>query len=197
MRHSCRAANLWAILDDDSIRPQVQELLEAYNNLRYEDRRGTRLRESTSLGQMFTPEKKGTPIILDDTCFRALIRHLNSRAGQDIYVDLRALHRDPGLRQLLNDAIRLPSAHTHGVSFRASTHSPKDSNVMYWTDHSQQDIGPGHITDIFSYAYRGDGGRSVVMTFLYLQPLKPLSPEDSVHDLYRTFRYVGGWLYYN
>lgn len=67
MRHSCRAANLRGILDDPKVRPHVGELLEAFEHLQSEDRRGTRLRESTmSAGSSFLPKKAAKPVVLQD-----------------------------------------------------------------------------------------------------------------------------------
>ncbi|PIL32244.1 hypothetical protein GSI_05489 [Ganoderma sinense ZZ0214-1] len=197
MRHSCRAANLRAMLDDRDIRQHVEGLLEAYDNLRFEDRRGTRNRESISLNQTAAPSVgKTTPITLADPCFRALIQCLNSEANGRTFVDYRDLQRDQGLTNILNDAMRIASVHLHGVSYRAKTDSLKDCNIMYWTDSSQRDLGPARILQIFSHSYRVEG-RPVERTYMYIEPLKPLSAEDTVHDPYRMFPYVGGRLYYD
>ncbi len=141
--------------------------------------------------------RKENPLILDEECFRALIAHLNSRAGREVYVDVRRLRRDPDLHQLWNDAFHVPSVYVNGVSFRCSRDSSTDSNVMYWADSSQTKMVPGRIQSIFSYAHRDLDGCSIEGTYLSVLPYAELSEQDLTHDVFRTYPYVGGRLYYD
>ncbi|KAI9059822.1 hypothetical protein FKP32DRAFT_1535489, partial [Trametes sanguinea] len=201
MKHSCRAANLRAILDDPTIRPDVEELVDAYEQFRTEDRRGTRLRESVSMGSHASGPRRakvdGKPIHLSDTCFAALVKHLNSKAGSETFIDMRERRRVSGSRQLLNRAIRLPSLQIHGVSFRAENDSSKDSNVIYWKDETRKSTAAARIQEIFSYSYREPDGNIVEGIYLFVLPYTELNHADVAHDYYRRYPLVGGCLYYD
>lgn len=198
MKHSCRAANLRAILDDPEIRPHVTELVEAYTHLQSEDRRGTRLRESVSLGTPSSASGEGATksMTLEDAWFKALLEFMNLEAGGERFVDIRERRRIPGTRQLLNRGVHVPSVHEHGVSYRAEANSSKDSNIMFWTDQSHSSFSAGRILKIFSYSYREVDGQIIDGTYLFVHPYAELSEADTAHDYYRKYPFVGGQLYY-
>ncbi|KAI0822496.1 hypothetical protein BC628DRAFT_1281695, partial [Trametes gibbosa] len=198
MKHSCRAANLRAILEEPAIRAQVAELSEAYEQLQGEDRRGTRLRESLSLGASMTSgPTTQKAIVLDQDCFRALITALNSKAGKELFIDIRELRRIPGTRQLLNRAQEVSSIQIGGVRFRSKDAAPKDSNAMCIVGIAGASPTATRIKKIFRYTYRDSDGKSVEGTYLFVLPYAELSAEDAPLDPYRKYPFVGGQLYYN
>lgn len=197
MRHSCRAANLRAILEDEEIRPHVGELLDAFEDLQSEDRRGTRLRESNLSTGSFSASKKATKsVILEDACVRALAVHLESRNPGAIFIALRDRRRVLGATYLTDRGVHTPSYQIRGVTFRSVQDAPKDSNIMYWADASKTTTCAGQIIRIFSYTHHGVGGDNIAGTYVFVAPYEELSPEDATHDHYRTYPYVGGRLHY-
>lgn len=197
MKHSCRAANLRAILDDAEIRPQVAELLEAFEHLQGEDRRGTRLRESMLLrSSSSSPAKELKPVTLEDAHIKALGSFLGACNPGTVFVDLRERRRVEGATYLSDRAFHVPSCQVHGVTFRSSRDSSKDSNIVFWANSSKTSQGAGRILKIFSYTYRGARGQNVDGTYLFVTPYEELSAADAVHDHYRAYPYVGGRLYY-
>lgn len=198
MKQSCRAANFRVTLEDDCIRSQVEELAEAFEETVAEDRRGTRLRESTFLNTQPSHKSSSKPLkklVLPDDCFRALISHLNNKAGQELFIDVREMRRVPGSQQLMNKALKCPRIFCGGVSFLSSSDSPRDSNVMFRSSASLP--RPGRILQIFKYSVWNAQGNLTESTYVYVAPLEPLSPQDAAHDPYRVYKYAGGELYYD
>lgn len=199
MQHNCRAANFRALVEDGRIRGQVLELIEAFEETAAEDRRGTRLRESTFLGADPMEKRTSKPLkklTLTDDCFRALIKYLNGKAGQELFIDVREMREVPGSQQVINRALKCPRVFCGGVSFLSASDSPRDSNIMF---HSPTTSSPraGRILQIFKYSVRNARGRLTESTYLYVAPLDPLSSQDAAHDPYRSYAYVGGELYYD
>lgn len=197
MRHSCRAANLRAILEDPEIRPHVGELLEAFEHFQSEDRRGTRLRESNLSTGSFSPSKKPVKsVVLEDACVKALAVYLGSQNPGMVFINLRDRRRVAGATYLSDRAFHTPSYQVRGVTFRSVHDAPKDSNIMYWADTSKTTLCAGQIMKIFSYKHRGARGEDVDGTYVFVATYEELSAEDAVHDYYRTYPHVGGRLYY-
>ncbi|RPD67245.1 hypothetical protein L226DRAFT_452550 [Lentinus tigrinus ALCF2SS1-7] len=198
-RHYNRVSQLKVVLADESVRPHVEEMLRAYQELQGEDRRGTRLRESIGLGDSqdrVPPSRKdGKPVELDNDCLTALVRFLNQQAGREAFIDAREIRRVPGTTQLLNRATQLRSIQVHGVSFTSERDSSKDSNVVFNPPGSDT-WSAGRIQRIFSFSYRDNQHRIVEGTYLFIKPYESLSPADAEHDYYRKYRFVGGRLFY-
>ncbi|RDX40373.1 hypothetical protein OH76DRAFT_1298403, partial [Lentinus brumalis] len=200
MRQSSRSANLLVFLQDDRIQGEVQELFEAFEDMAAEDRRGTRLRESSSLGDIpwrKQPRKPLQKITLSDECFSAHIAYLNRQAGREQFIDARQIRRIPGTQQLKNTAHRRASLVCGGVSFRGVSDSPRDSNLVFRSPSSPSVHMAGRIQQIFSFSYPGTRGDSYEATYLYVTPLKDLSAADVLLDIYREYPVVGGQLYYD
>lgn len=203
MRHSCRAANLRAVLDNKKIRSEVEELIDAYEHLRSEDRRGTRLRESvlhlSAADSGWHAPEHAKPVVLDDPCFGALVAFLNRRAGREAFADAREVRREPGLRSLLNRAYHIPSVQLNGVSFKSVTNSPKDSNLIFWADEARTVQAPARLQEIFTYSYRDPGaaGNAKEGMFVYITPYKSLSSAHIVFDSFRSYEHAGGRLFYD
>ena len=196
MKQSCRAANFRITLEDDHIRSQVEDLAEAFEETVAEDRRGTRLRESTLLNTQ--PSHKDTlqplkKLALPDDCLRALITYLNDKAGQELFIDVREMRRVPGTQQLTNIALKCPRIFHGGVSFLSFSDSPRDSYAMFQSSTASLPR-PGRILQIFIYSIWNAQGNHTKSTYLYVAPLEPLSPEDAAHDPYRSYKYTGGEL---
>lgn len=197
MKHSCRAANFRATLEDDRIRSQVEELAEAFEETVAEDRRGTRIRESTLLDPPHKSNGKALKqITLPDDCFDALIDHLNHKAGQELFIDVRKMRRITGMQQLSNQALKCPRIFHGGVSFLSSSESPRDSNLLFRSSAMSLPC-PGRVLQIFKYAIWNAQGALTNSTYLYVAPLEPLSAEDAVQDPYRSYKHGGGELYYD
>ncbi|KAI0648929.1 hypothetical protein C8Q79DRAFT_1007517 [Trametes meyenii] len=199
MKHTCRAANLRALLKDDSVRPQVEELVDALDDARAEDRRGTRMRESF-LGPGRGPRKPVArkQVTLGDTCFGTLVKYLNQKEGQEKYVDIQRLRRIPGLQQLSNCAFHCRSVFCGGTTMLSSSNSPKDSNIIFRSPHSSSSSeSAGRIQQIFTYHIRDQRGDFVESTYIFVAPLKELSSSDTERDPYRRYPYVGGRLCYD
>lgn len=199
MKQSCREANFLVVMEDDRIRSQVKDLAEAFEETLSEDRRGTRLRESTLLGTQPLHQSGSKPLkklTLSDGCMRALIAYLNGKAGEEVVIDVREMRRDPGKQQVTNQALKCPRVFCGGVSFHSSSDSPRDSNIMFRASASEPPC-PGRILEIFKYSVWNAQGRLTEATYLYVAPLATLSHQDTAHDPYRAYEYVGGQLYYD
>lgn len=199
MKQSCRAANFCASLEDKHIRSQVEELVEAFEETVAEDRRGTRLRESTLLHTQPSHNFRGKPLksfTLPNDCFSALIDYLNHKAGQELFADVRRMCRVPGIQQLSNKALKCPRIFHGGVSFLSSSDSPRDSNLMFRSP-TMSFPRPGRVLQIFTYSIWNAVGALTEATYLYVAPLEPLSPQDATQDPYRSYKHGGGELYYD
>lgn len=201
MKHNSRAANFKVVLEDARIRQQVEELVEAFEESAGEDRRGTRLRESTFLDASPYLKHSSQPLkilTLDDACLHALIVHMNNAAGQEMFVDVRKRCGTPGVQQVTNRALKCPRIFHGGVSFLSASESPRDSNILFRSAaESQSSSSAGRILQIFSYSVSDRTGKPMESTFLYVAPLAKLSPEDATHDPYRSYAHIGGELYYD
>ena len=63
------------------------KLVSAVQNLMWEDRRGTRLRDAQSLNSAPQPTDAPQPITLSEECFIALLQLLNKEAGRHRFCD--------------------------------------------------------------------------------------------------------------
>ncbi len=201
LRHSTRSANFLILLQDDRIRGEVEELFEAFEDMAAEDRRGTRLRESSALGAVARRKDRSKPlqkVTLSDNCFTALLAYLNRQAGQEQFIDAREIRRNPETQQLKNIAFKRADVFCGGVSFLSATDAQNDSNLIFRQPSSLHgDVTAGRIQQIFSFAYRDARGDSHEATYLYVKPLKELSATDVPRDYYREYPIVGGQLYYD
>nr|VWO99119.1 Zn(2)-C6 fungal-type domain-containing protein [Ganoderma boninense] len=198
MRHTCRASNLRALLANNAVRPHVMDIVSAYDHLQSEDRRGTRLRESVGLQSATDPSQDSRKqMTLDNSCMTALVSYLNQFAGEERFIDARALRRIPGTIQLLTRAFRVASVQINGVTFRSSRDAAKDSNILFAPDAENSSWAAGRIESIFSYSYRDRAQRVVEDTYVFVKQYQPLSPSDSKLDVFRAYPHGGGWLVYD
>ncbi len=199
MKHSCRAANFKVVLENDHIRQQAQELVDAFEESAAEDRRGTRLRESTFLDPLPSLNRTSKPLkilTLDDACLRALIAHMNHAAGKEVFVDVRESRWTPGVQQVTGRAFKCPRIFCGGVSFRSASDSPRDSNLIFHSS-TTSSSSAGRILQIFNYPIWDGTGKLTESTYLYVAPLEKLTSEDAARDPFRSYAYVGGELYYD
>lgn len=200
MKHSTRSDNFRVLLQDEGIRGQVEELVEAFQEADTEDHRGTRLREA-SLFDIVAPRQRNAKslkkLTLKDDCLAALIVHLNGKAGQELYIDVREIRRIPGTQQLTNVAFQRQQVSCSGVSFLSDAHSPKDSNVMFRSTSSPNSVTAGRIKEIFMYMTPDCRGKLVEAVYLYVTPLAELTKEDATCDPYRSYNFAEGRLFYD
>lgn len=200
MKHSTRSDNFRVLLQDEGIRGQVEELVEAFQETDSQDRRGTRFREA-SLFDIVTPRQRDSrplkKLILADECFAALIAYLNATAGQELYIDVREIRRIPGTQQLTNTAFHRRHISCSGVSFSSDAHSPKDSNIIFRSRLDPTSVTAGRIKEIFTYLTPDSRGKLVEAPYLYVTPLAELTAKDAACDPYRTYDFAGGKLYYD
>lgn len=198
--HTCRSANIRAIMRDPAIRDTISELLRSYQGLESEDRRGTRLHEQSVLSSVGTADPfptigKGSLVSLGAAIFSALVATLNAEVGYERYIDVETLIRRPKVVYMRNRATVFTKIAFRGVTYGTTTTSPANSNILFTT---ADGTCAGRITSIFCHTrmeMRSPG--EVEETFVVVERLKELSEEDSKRDPYRQFPHVGGQLYCN
>ncbi|KZT08857.1 uncharacterized protein LAESUDRAFT_617409, partial [Laetiporus sulphureus 93-53] len=198
MTHTCRAANLRALLRHDKIRGIMDEFMTCYDGIYNEDRRGTRLRESTTLDAQpqGIPGKNSKVTSLEKNQFMALLQLLNAEIGHDMYVDARDVRRTPGCQQLSNKGTNCPKIMIGGITYRPHNVAPKDSNIIFSSPHTAH-TQAGRIINIFLHQHRDVHGKLVEESFVSIESLQELTELDRLSDPYSNFPGVGGKLYYN
>lgn len=198
LTYTCRAANLKWFLRDEQVSSSVREMIEVYEAVKGEDRRGTRLRESEFFLRGKEPvATQLTP--LPDESYRLLAATLNTTSGSAVYTaPIEGAGSAEGTIPLSNQATFLSSLQLHGVMFKSFDQSPRDSCVSFRPTGTPME-GAGHIMAIFTHTRctAADPPASTTETFLLVKPFEELSVDDVRHDHYRQYQWAGGLLYYD
>lgn len=194
MSHTCRSANMRYFMRDNDVYAAAKEMIDAYEEMQDEDRRGTRIRESFREDHRLAQEKKiFHPGMLNEAQTTALERKLNAEAGWNKYTTV--LSRTPGRLTLRKEAIFLSHLSLQGVSYKARDRSLRDSNIIFKTAESPHD-NAGRITSIFRHT-RSTGEGRITETFIVVDKAVELNKTDAARDPYRTFQWFGGRLFYD
>ncbi|KAG1848575.1 hypothetical protein C8R48DRAFT_778790 [Suillus tomentosus] len=198
MNHTCRVANVRALIQEERIRTVVSDMVDAYSNFAGEDRRGTRIRDVLQWEKIVTAHGQTRPaskeVILEERLYSALLKLIDATEplryvgeGDPRSLDQVFLRR----KVLLSNRILI-----HGVSYRPSDFSHCDSNIVF---HSSPGSKPeaGRIIKIFLHHRYSTNNDMIEETFLAIQPLIPLSDTDIPYDSYRQYPVAGGFLCYN
>ncbi|KAI9067682.1 hypothetical protein FKP32DRAFT_1609294 [Trametes sanguinea] len=195
---SCRNANLRPLLNAAPVRSAMPVFVHELERLSTEDRRGMRLDEARRLLQKIAPQEtwngKGKAIMLDDPTFRALLHRLNSEPGSKRYAeDSNESHPDSSV--LSREARETSKLDISGVFYRPWKTAAGDSNVIFRRPVDGRHCA-GRIERIFHHNRTLADGLTAEEAFLVVKELVGLEEEDAVHDPYRRFGRVGGWLCY-
>ncbi|KAJ3551842.1 hypothetical protein NM688_g4476 [Phlebia brevispora] len=184
MKHTSRSANMQYLMQDPWVYRHAQELIDAYNDVHFEDRRGTRIRESFRAPLAHGEKENGTePGVLNEECFGLLCRYLG-RSGRSIGAG--------GLTKRVDFLSRL---HLRGVSYTVSSRSHRDCNIYFHLEGAQTEAA-GQIESIFRHTRTSDS-EELTETFIVVKRYAELSAQDAMHDPYRCYEWAGGRLYYN
>ncbi|KAI9056595.1 hypothetical protein FKP32DRAFT_1542724, partial [Trametes sanguinea] len=198
MMSSCRNANLKPLLSSPSVRSAMPIFVHELERLSTEDRRGMRLdaarRLLPELLQQQSQTSKDKSVDLDEATFLALLRRLNHESTSIRYV---ADWADTEVNaQLLSREARMTSKlDISGVFYKPRPVAAGDSNVIFVHPTDGRRCA-GHIERIFHHCRLSADGTTIDDTYLVAKPLMELAPEEVVHDPYRRFGRVGGWLCY-
>ncbi|KAI0048321.1 hypothetical protein FA95DRAFT_1605300 [Auriscalpium vulgare] len=162
MKHTSRSANLRPLLDDPHIKKKLSKLVDEYDALRQEDRRGTRIQDTINIHS-----SDGVPRLdrcqdeqcLSDAQYEALAKKLSEDYPGMIF---RA-----------------------GVTYKIHEVAPKDSNVIFRL--SDTTTTAGRITSLFTHERMKPGGRFRKETFLAVEALSDLQEDQVSQDPYRQF----------
>ncbi|KAF7789598.1 hypothetical protein EIP86_000544 [Pleurotus ostreatoroseus] len=184
MTRTCRAANMQHLIKDEQVYHDTKELIDAYNEVHFEDRRGTRIRET------FTEQRRGVMLekgvtqgMLEDCHFQLLCQLLGESPRPS----------DPDLSvRVVTYLSRLSSL---GVSYRCAKDSHKDSNILFSVAEPPRERA-GKIEVLFCHTRLSDHG-DVTESFLIVRPHLELNDKDSKHDPYRQYKWAGGRICYD
>ncbi|OSD00157.1 hypothetical protein PYCCODRAFT_1371822 [Trametes coccinea BRFM310] len=198
MMSSCRNANLRPLLDAPPVRSAMPVFVHELERLSTEDRRGMRLDEARRLLHDVAPPKtqhgKGKTITLDDLTFRALLHKLNHEPGSMRYI-AESNESDSDSPTLSREARETSKLDISGVFYRPWRTAPGDSNVIFRRPEDGRHCA-GRIERIFQHCRKIGNGSTAQESFIVVKELVELKVEDVVHDPYRCFGRVGGWLCY-
>lgn len=186
MTTTCRAANLHALLHTPPIHKALPTFMKKYSDLAGEDRRGARMdaivRSALVTGDTPQGHQGARPrmIILKTAMLDALAQRLTA-AGRDV-------------QQLEQHAIVCMHIAVAGVLYKPRARAAGDSNIMFVHPEVRK-AAAGSIRDIFTHQ-RAQDGDTIQETFLVVDRLLELSPEEVHLDPFRKFR-AGGCLFYS
>ncbi len=181
MNHTCRAANMKYLMRNPEVRYAAEEMIDAYNEVHTEDRRGTRIREAFT--EQTISKKKETDVVLGNEQFRLLCQLLDETP--------RSI--SPGISS--RTATIMPRLSIEGVSYRAAKDSQKDSNLLFRLTGSSNERA-GRIEVIFRHT-RLVEFEKLTEAFLIVKPYEELRSADIQYDPYRKYKWAGGQLYHN
>ncbi len=192
---TCRAANVQALLQDNQVREATAELIATYEDVHYEDRRGTRIREAFIQNNRDVEITGRDNNILSPDILDRLVRFLNCEAGEETYVNIRDGIRSPGHVQVTDDMSICSHVALRGVSYKSDGMSPRDSNIIFRRS-SDLPSEAGRIKMMFRHS-RSHGKSHIEEIFLVVERLVELTRNDVKYDPYRRFDWVGGRLCYD
>lgn len=210
---SMREANFQAMLSDDSeVRSHVSNLVEAYEAVRAEDVRGTRLAHMVNAMHLTSQQ-----LVYDRTCL-----HKSSLPDPVLESFIRFLKRkhlvtvDPTSLDSLRGAVIsrearfLDNFSFRGVQYSTLSHKTRNSHILFQPlqlGHASDSEAPGRpepgqITHIFLHSLApsrhsttAQSGPYPLDVYLCVRPYGFLQPELSDSDqMYRRFGFAGGFL---
>ncbi|TFY77450.1 hypothetical protein EWM64_g6562 [Hericium alpestre] len=184
MKHACRTANLRPLMEEPQVRDSVFELVEAYEAFQSEDRRGTRIKDTLvfALVQQEARDPLKRPSTLDEVSLQAISEALKDPTTVATIAGINNEKFVPP------DVTFYSRIFISGVTYRPSSHFPKDSNVIYCSR-------DGEIAARIRHIFRSEGQSD--QTYIIVQRVCELSDAHAVYDNYRKFLMGTGKLYYN
>ncbi|KAI0039183.1 hypothetical protein FA95DRAFT_1504529, partial [Auriscalpium vulgare] len=186
MKHTSRSANLRPLLDDPHIKKKLSKLVDEYDALRQEDRRGTRIQDTINIHS-----SDGVPRLdrcqdeqcLSDAQYEALAKKLSEDCpGMYVRDGAKTQAGQISLTRTVTTASRIFLA---GVTYKIHEVAPKDSNVIFRL--SDTTTTAGRITSLFTHERMEPGGRFRKETFLAVEALSDLQEDQVSQDPYRQF----------
>ncbi len=210
MHSSVREANFQAMLSDDSeVRSHVSNLVEAYETVRAEDVRGTRLAHMANAVHLTHQQPDlvydGTRLresSLPDPVLESFVRFLKRK--HQVAVDSTSLVglRGAGVSQ---EARFLDNFSLRGIQYSTLSHRTRNSHILFQSPQlgnaskAPSGLEPGQITHIFLHPLpltpTTTQGPYPLDVYLCVRPYGFLQPELSDSDqMYRRFGFAGGFL---
>ncbi|KAA1479136.1 hypothetical protein DENSPDRAFT_788840 [Dentipellis sp. KUC8613] len=190
MRHTCRSANLRPLMQDPVVKSTVNDLVDAYDAMAAEDRRGTRVQDATARNDggwaVTNPPPNSDLVQMEKEVYKAY-----GNAIQTIYpgkyVPEGYSKKTPQQEYLPRAVISCPKIFIAGVTYKPHKLSAKDSNIITRTGQA------GRLEHI----YRQSNGPLASEVHLVVRNLCDLSASDAEYDHYRKFPRGTGKLYYD
>lgn len=216
MNQVCRAANFRPILRETDIQIALEEVITVYNDLIKEDGRGTRIVDEMRLIGVTPPTLrrpiyqvtgKSTAVKLDQSVYNALLEHLTMRETGGLYADITTLRKQSDQHFLPIEATNFNKLVMGGVTYKPSTYSPKDSNVVIRLDRPSADgqdnnfpaanIHAAQIHQVFEHRRQISQTEWRNEQFIVVTRLVHLTPAHRQLDPYRRHGDAGGFLCYD
>lgn len=190
MNSMCRAANLRALLQNEKIKSQAEELIETFKEIEVENTRGTLVADIVDPEVEKSRHVYAKSRLLDDLNYGRLITYLNRHyRHRGIHYSADRFH---GI-WVSREGHQMKKIFIKGVAYAASDILRRDSHIIFQRVRSVVKY-PGQITNIFSHVHHAPDGTAVTKLYLLVMSFRILSPSEEHLDPYRAFGFAAGYI---